>query len=150
MKTKRSWIIIGLIVMASFILGFLTFDHLNKQPRDLGPELEYIGKSEYGCWMPGFCDSGPATSYYFATNLSLEELKTYFKDAKPISSLNIDQPLQTPKRLFFTTNGDKWVIVYYSAQEVLEKNPEVARTKKPFVISMDSSTFPKARRGLAE
>jgi hypothetical protein len=45
-------------------------------PRPLGDssKLEYIGRTDSGCH--GFCDSGPSTTYYYGTDMSLEEVTT--------------------------------------------------------------------------
>lgn len=58
-----------------------------EEPRDLGPNLQYIGKHNTACewWQvpfyAGFC-GGPQYDYYFATNMNRDEIKGYFQKAQ--------------------------------------------------------------------
>lgn len=78
-KRSKVKIIFGCIVLL-FGAFFGTKLYI-KRPRDLGPELEYVGKSTYGCYVPYFCWTRPGGVYYFATDMTAEDLKGYFKKA---------------------------------------------------------------------
>lgn len=48
-------------------------------PQNLGPQLQYIGKANYGN-LP-FSDAQPYSEYYYATDMSIDDMKTYFPNA---------------------------------------------------------------------
>jgi len=46
----------------------------------LGDKAEYVGKEDYGCYISlTICDSDPSSVYYYATNMTQDELQHYFK-----------------------------------------------------------------------
>src|ERR671932_2317905 len=83
-KKKISGTILGLSIVGVILLGFILWITpwvwYDNSPKPLGGRLEYVGKKHYGCWL-GFCDSNPGTTSYYATDMSLEEVKSYFKKA---------------------------------------------------------------------
>lgn len=46
----------------------------------LGQQLEYVGKRSYGC--SGFCDSAAGETYSYTTDMTPDQLVTYFKGAQ--------------------------------------------------------------------
>lgn len=65
---------------------YLIFSFLPAPTYPLGDKIEYIGKSDYGCWYG--CDSRPGSSYYYATALSYDELVRSFPKSDSIDTSN--------------------------------------------------------------
>lgn len=79
-----SWVVFIPIVLAATIPFPLEFN--SKTPKDIGSSLEYIGKKEQTCTVVStlifFCNPNVPDTYYYATDMSQDQLKTYFKKAK--------------------------------------------------------------------
>lgn len=65
----------------------------------LGNELGYIGQEHYGC--PFICDSEPSVEYIYKTNMTLNEITTYFKHAKLNKELSDLNPTPSPNTSYF-------------------------------------------------
>jgi len=83
-NSRRKDIFIGCIATILIaIAAWITYDHFKPAPvYPLGDssKLEYVGNTGYGCWI--VCDANPAENYYYATDMSVEEVVKYFKEAK--------------------------------------------------------------------
>jgi hypothetical protein len=72
----------SIILVVGGLIAWLTpWVWYDNQPKPLGDGLEFVGKKDYGCWL-GFCDSKPGATYYYATDMDLEEMEGYFKGAE--------------------------------------------------------------------
>ena len=82
--SKKKKVLVGFIAALVLIFGLFGLKMFLEQPRNLGDNLEYIGKRHTGCPLPlplGYillCSSEPGEEYYFGTDLSVEELRGYF------------------------------------------------------------------------
>lgn len=118
-----------------------------ERPRDLGPKLHYVGKVSGGCLIP-VCDSLPGATYYFATDMSLDETMQYFKGAKCVLPENVR--IEVDCELDKTSFGYGY---FYNDPEKLQNYGQGVRdllkaSKKPLIISIDSSEYRTARDAL--
>jgi len=77
-KKKRVILIIAIILDAIIliIVGLIAFSAWqSNQPHPLGDRLEYVGKQDYGY---GLSDGPPSTEYYYATDMTVDEVASYF------------------------------------------------------------------------
>jgi len=75
-------VIIGVVgvLLVFAVRTYLTTD----RPSDLGSKLEYIGKVNKDCFP--VCGDPWTSTYFFATDMTFEEIKEYFSKAKYIPS----------------------------------------------------------------
>jgi len=141
-------VLFGVILVLIMVFGVKAYI---ERPQDLGAGLEYIGKTDYGCYV--FCDSNPASVYYFATDMTQDELKGYFKNADYVehpnsgggggAGYNFDDLYFKPRN-----GNDEFLINYYdNTQNVLTTN-RLKQTSKKSVVSMGSFYYLYAREGL--
>ena len=72
-----------LVAIVAFLFAAVcTYITYLEGPHDLGSKLEYIGTSYSSGCVLFYCDSPASTEYYFGTDMSVEELKGYFSNAK--------------------------------------------------------------------
>lgn len=143
------------LVMLSIIFVVLTTFFGAKtyieRPQDLGSRLEYVGKSDYGCYF--LCGVLPSSVYYFATDLNQSGLKNYFTKAAYVEHPNSGGGFSSTYQfedLFFKPFGsdEEFLINFYDdTQAVIESN-HLKQTNKQFIISIDSSHFMRAQDSL--
>lgn len=75
-KMKRKPLIVT-IVLASILLMGVIFFQLRTYP--LGNQVEYLGKIEHGTWSFPFTDSSRYDTYFYGTDMSADELASYFQ-----------------------------------------------------------------------
>ena len=113
--SKKRWLLVGFICLLIIAVASFIWAKTN-EPNDLGPELTYIGKKDFGCFV-FWCDSKPYSEYYFATNLSKADIDTYFKDAKLVQNIDGASGSYTYNQLHFkTTKGVDFWLIYYNAK----------------------------------
>lgn len=82
---KRLLVFGGIVGVILVIYSFFMIKGIIEAPRDLGPDLVYIGKKDYGCNILDFfflCDSPTSGyDYYFGTDMSIDQLASYFSKA---------------------------------------------------------------------
>lgn len=124
-------------------------------PRDLGAKLIYIGKSDYGNIF-GF-DQYPGSTYYFATDMNTEELKTYFKKATyfpvPSDGGGSDSGYSYTNFHFQleSRNTGGFVLAYYgnaNAQAVEQQFNLTNNTNLHYIVSIDASEYQHAKESL--
>jgi len=64
-----------LAAIAVLLVGWAIW--LQIMPHPLGDKLEYVGKEDYGSWLP-LSSTRPASLYRYETSLNEEELAQYF------------------------------------------------------------------------
>lgn len=74
-KKARTWLLVAIIVLP---ISFFVVKYYLDLPHDLGPDLVYIGKQDYGN-IPFISDSRPGSTLYFGTDMTYDELKAYFE-----------------------------------------------------------------------
>ena len=101
-KNKNSKkIILASIATVIFILIslFVYQNYLKTYPLGDNDKLQYIGKVDYGCWL---CDSQPSSTYYYATDMTPEEIAGYFGKTD-----NVGYKIQTP----LLSHGAKYIFL---------------------------------------
>lgn len=113
----------------------------------MGLKLHYVGKVSGGCLIP-LCDSGPGATYYFSTDMTLEEVMRYFKKAKCTLPENVvievDCKLTDSSFSFWYYENDPAKIEHYgeSVRDFL------GSSKKRLLISIDRDEYMDARAAL--
>lgn len=150
--TKKQWWIAGLLVIVA-IIGIFIYQIVTT-PRNIGPKLEYIGTYNAGCewWeMPfylGWC-AGPSNAYYFATDMSENEIQNYFKNAAPSQNENKTTGSSTNyafKELdFHLKNGGVFAFYYYDNTQAVIDELDLHKTTKNHIISISADDYQKAK-----
>lgn len=153
MKTKfikKQWWIGGTVVFILTAVFFVT--QAINAPKNLGSQVEYIGQKNFGCaWWQGvltlgFCgDRDVNHSYFYATNLSEYQLKSYFKNAKvelkPIYGINPPYP-QTSIEFRFRIGQDYATAMYYpDAQSYISDNASNLKTDKQHIFEVNKTSY---------
>lgn len=154
--TKKQWwigILIAIVAVMSVSIGY----RILTTPQNLGSKLEYIGTYNAGCeWWQipfymGWC-SGPSNDYYFATDMTENEIKSYFSQASPSgqdgngtgSSANY-----TFKEISFNTkNNTTFGVYYYDNTSKIISLKHLKETTKSHVISISASDYNQAKSAL--
>lgn len=128
LKKHKIITIISITLIATFTLWGIT----NLTPHPLGTKMEYLGKEDYGCWV--FCDSQPASVYYYGTDMDPKSVIGYFK-----KSTEFEEPRLSQGKNYFgvqTPSGETIYIYHYpSAKQKLFK------TDKPYVVEIPSFKY---------
>jgi hypothetical protein len=138
-----------IIVAAIFIIRFTPWVWYDHSAKPLGSRMEYIGKHDYGC-APGPCIGGePGTTYYYATDMSIEEVESYFKEAKLK-----EQPQPESETTSIWLHNDKmddgFVINYYKKAYIdkeTQRQLGLKETDKD-VLKLDARYYPIAKDSL--
>lgn len=124
-----------------------TMNEVNK-PYPLGDssKLEYVGRVGYGCWI--ICDANPSSTYYYATNMSLDETIAYLKkaalDNKPqlgYTSGGGNNDIAEYWLNFKNSNGDTFDAYYYDSAAPLVDYYHLKKTSKLHMINVDSNSY---------
>ncbi len=145
LKNHRVGVIIALLIVTLVWGGTLWFMHRNPQPADLGTQLEYVGKRDFGCQFPlmfFFCDGEPSTEYYFATDLDEQGLQNYFKHTKFSEENGGVGAGYSFKYLVFTTSDGDFNITFYNNTSVFDHK----KTNKTHIISLVDKDYVIASR----
>lgn len=160
-----SLIIGGLFVIAFIIISVKVFVD---RPQDLGPELEYIGKEHTGCPLPlplGYimlCSSEPGEEYYFATNLSMDELKKRFNatsapndnlpDGTGAATSGPGEYLEYTFEFlsFKSLEGKRFTITYYNNKKAILLLGGLSNSSKASIISLDKESYQVAKELVLE
>jgi hypothetical protein len=152
---KHRRILLAIIATCLGLVVFFGVKAYSERPQDLGSGLEYIGKSDYGCLF--ICDSAPASSYYFATDMNKEELTTYFKgatfEASPATENGGGSSSDGSRYwdMYFETNANNdtgFYLTYYEDAVVRIDRYNLKRTDKSHVLSMPGSAYLTAKDSL--
>ena len=76
-KTARN-IVVAVLILICIGISYFAYQAFKARPLGDSNKLQYIGKVDYGCWV---CDSMPASDYYYATDMTVDEMIGYFKKA---------------------------------------------------------------------
>jgi hypothetical protein len=114
-------------------------------PRPLGDKLEYIGKEDYGC-TGGLCDSGPSSTYYYATDMSIEEIESYFK--KAATEHPSDRESSSTRIWLKTSSGKSFIVRYYDDKNTIVEKYNLTASQRKYVISLESTNYETARASL--
>jgi len=133
---------IGILLIGT--LGWLIYStYIATYP--LGNKLEYIGKTNYGCWW--VCDADPASTYYYATDMDTNQIKSYFHAAK------FDQEPRTigtttDFSLLSKNNKIISIHIYKDKQDENLTWRHLQNSNKKYIVSIPSFNYPAAKDSL--
>ncbi len=128
------------ILLGVFFYHNIQADKEAKKVYPLGDssKLEFVGQVGYGCWI--ICDSNPASTYYYATDMSVENTITYLKKVIPI-----EQPSQVDNEISFgikTPSGETLYPRYFiNKQPVYNSHSYFKQTNKQHLLSIPSFKY---------
>lgn len=142
--TRKTYITASIILLLICAIGgVVLYRHTLSYP--LGSKLEYIGKVDYGCWL--VCDSNPASTYYYATDMSVNDVIAYFK------RLHLEGEVRTINEvadfsLTDSVNNDVSIYYYNQKQAALHDNPSLRSSQKKYIISVPDFDYQLAKSSL--
>lgn len=147
--TKKShWLrnssIAGAVLLVGLLVGWIYLENTRTYPLGVSGELEYVGKDDYGCWW--VCDANPASVFYYATNMSLDEVTHHlFKKAtlqeQPQAGDASGEGVSGVVRYwvnFDANDNQSFDLYYYENSEALIDRYHFLKTGKRHVISIGS------------
>ncbi len=154
-KRDKSFLnfIICLVSVIFICICYFTYQFYKPYPLGDANKLQYIGKVDYGCWL--ICDSNPASTYYYATDLNLDQVtKTLFTKAslykKPEFGYASGKGADDVRQywIVYGINGD-WAFdaYFYDNPRTLISGYHFA-TNKQHVISIDSESYDLVKNSL--
>ena len=154
-SAKQRWLV-GLSIFATLVslLAIYDYNKLNANvthPADLGSGLEYIGQHKFLCYFWGLsCYREAYSEYYFATDMSEDQLKTYFKGAEfqTMGTGGGGAGFNFDDLAFKATNGQKFDLQYYYGIKSSEIFPDVKNTTKSYGVSMTENDYKIAKQAL--
>lgn len=122
------------------------------EPQNLGQQLEYVGKDDLGCVL-WWCEVEPYSVYYYATDMSTDQLKSYFSKAQFTNepdgggSFSADY---TSKGVQFKLNDANrtFLIQYYDNTQAVIRLIHLKPTTKSHIISITDSGYQLALQSL--
>jgi len=150
-KNKKK-IVIGVVAVLAFVVAGLVawlFWQTN-QPHPLGDKLDYIGKDSYGY---GISDGPPTTDYYYATDMTVDEVVAYFKGAtntkKGELETNFGKDITSMWLIYFQSksSSENFTISYYSDGNLVAKNNDFKVSKK-HILNINSREYDIAHKNL--
>lgn len=140
-------LLLGLFIVVYGVVAFAAFTpqkyHSPDVEHPLGDRVEYVGKEDYGCTR-GYCgDTGPGSTYYYATDMSVEQVIAYFKKAKKASVVR--EPSVTGSKVFFgirLSSGETLYTYYYTdGTELYQSHAGLKQTSKPYFLEVPGSKY---------
>ncbi|HYG84507.1 MAG TPA: hypothetical protein VD907_06555, partial [Verrucomicrobiae bacterium] len=129
-----------LAAIAVLLVGWAIW--LQIMPHPLGDKLEYVGKEDYGSWLP-LSSTRPASEYFYATNLSKEEVPNYFRGAR------LERPIEvagSDYRIWLGKDNTTILLRYYQDELILKKYSQ----GKKGVIGISSLKYDSLKDALNE
>lgn len=116
-RRRKKNVILSIIITLAIILGVVAYSTF-LAPKPMGDRMQLIHRAYFG-YLP-FSDSDFSTEYYYATDMSLDELATYFKKAK-LTSPSQKNLIVYYVDFFNSTENKGFTLRYYSNKEANEK-----------------------------
>lgn len=137
---RKQIVILVIATVAVLLVGWWGWWQFG--PKPLGDKLEYIGKFDGGCiWI---CDSEPYTDYYYATDMTPQEVVDYFKGA---NLLNYDELTEwqgsknSTATFTFSTRGKEITITYYNNSQEQVDSFQLRPTNKGRAVEIRSTDY---------
>lgn len=144
LKDPGTYAVLIVLALPIYWLGSLAYPYVNRVlPKDLGPGFEYVGRTDYGCWYP-LCGSQPGSSFYFGTDMTIEEVQKYFKKAAPTHTSNVQSSNSgfSNRTLFFRTkSGQDFGITYYDDSKTITKTYHLNPSPKIHIIEIGDEQY---------
>jgi hypothetical protein len=151
---SRFQLILAITVVVAFIClvaaWFFPWVWHDPRPKPLGDRLEYIGKFDTGCaGFPCLGGGPPSATYYYATDMSMEEVMGYFKGAD--AEENPVRESEFTDIIFRSTSTKEGFVVYYHNDTYMDKEQQkqlgLKQTNKQ-VVSINASYYEIAQKSL--
>ena len=148
---KRFFIVICAIV--ALLTSWWVWDYFS--PKPLGDKLEYIGRTDYGSWLP-LSSSSPTGVYYYATDMSIGEVGRYFKKATMTDTTsNLPNASSYDRQYLSYKNretGQTFLASYVTEGQKIQKENPIRKSSKEHIFIIDSTystdNYGKARSSL--
>lgn len=138
-------IAVDILLPICILLGVFLYHNIQaeKEAKKVYPlgdssKLEFVGQVGYGCWL--ICDSNPASIYYYATDMSVDDTIIYFKKVTTIK-----QPSRIDNEITFdikTLSGETLYPSYFiDKQPEYDSHPYFKRTNKQHLLSIPSFKY---------
>lgn len=138
---------VGILVICGVILWWLR--PVSAETYPLGNKLDYLGEVSYGCTL--ICDSDRASTYYYGTDMNIEEVAAYFNKATLDNKkdLALQESPSVPRSLSFkTVRGDVFDITYYLEGKEYNAKFGLKPTKTRHTLVILDEQYPLARESL--
>jgi hypothetical protein len=151
-RFRKKYFIFEIIILVVLALGFGGWwAYVNFAPHPLGDKLEYLGKRNYGCII--FCDVGPGSTYYYSTNMSIEEVVRYFRQAKldvPSRIADWRSAGETSPRIHLTNQktGKQFTIGYIENGNEIVTMYHLTPSNKLHVLEVDRDYYSSIKSSL--
>lgn len=134
--------VVVIIIVFSALTWWMFFSVFRTHP--LGDKLEYIAKEDYGCYFP-LCASKPGSTYYYATDMEVEDIVKYFKQLKLGSKIRtIDDITDFHLK---SREDDVHIHLYKSDNQTLKQLIPV-KTEKTYIVSIPHFDYELAKSSL--
>jgi len=154
-SSKRPWLIVVGIICFIFLslVGWWGYSIYadSQKTYPLGDRLEYIGKDSYGCWI--ICDSNPSSGFYYATDMNINEVVSYFRKAQLDNPEEIrpqDEGVPISFSLTLPNTQNPLYITYYdnAPRYIHDSKLNLKTTSKPHLITIDSEDYTATKDSL--
>lgn len=153
-KPRKTNIIRNSIVAISAVIvviigGIMIYNSTKTYPLGDPSKLEYIGKADYGCWLP-ICDAAPNSVYYYQTNLSVYDVVKQFKKASLDNGddLNSNNSPDLPVTFSMKApDGHIFYIDYYNNGKDYASRDHINTTRQR-VITVSKDQYAAAKESL--
>ncbi len=141
--TKKQTVMIaiaGVIVVLASWWAYVSF-----MPHPLGDKLEYLGKEDFGGGL-FFQDYRPYSEYYYGTDMTPEEVISYFKKSSVVKA-----PSPAVGEAYFgirAPTGETIYVTLYDKEIVQTKYPDLHKTNKKYILELPSSKYEAAKASL--
>lgn len=133
-------------ILATLLIGWWMYTaYTNSIPHPLGNKLEYLGKKDFGGELL-YHDYDSYSIYYYATDMSVEEVISYFKKSSVIK-----QPDETKDESYFgikTPSGETIYTSLYNKDAAWKDNPDLPKTSKKYILEIPSFKYQAAKDSL--
>ncbi|HMH70490.1 MAG TPA: hypothetical protein VK502_03745 [Candidatus Saccharimonadales bacterium] len=132
-------------VIVALLLGWWAWSYFG--PKPLGDRLEYIGRTDYGSWLP-LSSSSPTGVYYYATDMSIGEVERYFKGAEMVDqpsnfSLNVQSATITESIIEFKSkqSNQTFLATYINDGQAIQKKENTRKSSKKHIFTIDDNYY---------
>jgi hypothetical protein len=143
-QTKPKKVIFSIIGLVVIALGGW-WAYVNFAPHPLGDKLEYLGKENLGGGL-FFYDYKPYSVYYYGTDMNVDEVEKYFKNA------NITSPAMDRSEYIDITlkNQRTSKLIHMSYYEDAEKirTSNLTNSDRKHIIKINSEDYNAAKDSL--
>jgi hypothetical protein len=112
---------------------------ISATPKPLGDKMTYLGKKDYGNWL-GF-DSKPASTYYYGTDIDVNNLAAYFTKAKLLQQPFLENSKNTVN---IQAPSSETIYIYHYPSNTQQQ----FKTDKRYIVEVPSFKYQAALNSL--